>query len=400
MRMKTVAALLGFLLLVPLAVAQEQEGNDQDQNSETEGKEVAPTPPAAKDGKETAPGEVHTVAKGDTLWDLSQKYLGSPWYWPKVWSYNPEIANPHWIYPGNQIRFFPSGEEVPSRVEVGNAPNEIPDEGEEGVTSTEMVTPDEETPVQGPSQLAFTPKNAMRVVHQGFVTQKEVEEAGFIASSFSEVEMLSFPETAYVKFRKKGSVKVGDRFVAFRTEDVIDHPITGARVGYLTHLIGTMKIIKVSDTYATAMVMPDCWDEVRRGDLLGPFSERLVENVTKKANEKEVKGYIVSSQVPSLTLFGEHSLVVIDKGSADGVQPGNTFTVVRRQDPTVDVETFINPSARIDNTLPEEEIGMCMAVDVKDKATMCMLTRSVRDLEQGDRVVMKTEGTGVPTASR
>ncbi|HZI15707.1 MAG TPA: LysM domain-containing protein, partial [Myxococcus sp.] len=108
-------------LMLSLAVAPawsahaQQEGDEQDTDTggETEGAEVMDAPPEPERGtrvgippgargRDSAPGEVHAVQDGDTLWDLSQRYLGSPWYWPKVWSYNPEIANPHWIYPGNQ----------------------------------------------------------------------------------------------------------------------------------------------------------------------------------------------------------------------------------------------------------------------------------------------------------
>ena len=91
-----------MLCLAAFAVrAQTQTGG----GSEVEGTEVQqpPTqrPPPEQGQVQTAPPEgpsqVHTVEKGDTLWDLSSKYLGSPWYWPKVWSYNPQIANPLWI---------------------------------------------------------------------------------------------------------------------------------------------------------------------------------------------------------------------------------------------------------------------------------------------------------------
>jgi hypothetical protein len=64
------------------------------------------------------------------------------------------------------------------------------------------------------------------------------------------------------------------------------------------------------------------------------------------------------------------------------------------------VETFLHPSDSIDNTLPEEDIGVCLAVDVKDKATMCLLTRSLRDIERGDRVVMRPNGAPSTGASR
>ena len=48
--------------------------------------------------------DVHIVSEGDTLWDISDHYFGDPWHWPELWSYNPEITNPHWIYPLDQIR--------------------------------------------------------------------------------------------------------------------------------------------------------------------------------------------------------------------------------------------------------------------------------------------------------
>ncbi|HYO70640.1 MAG TPA: LysM peptidoglycan-binding domain-containing protein, partial [Archangium sp.] len=144
MRSRIFSSLLLATVLAPPAVWAQDADDTQEPEAgeETEGSEVVDDPPArprsgqiaippGQGGRESAPGEVHTVERGDTLWDLSQKYLGSPWYWPKVWSYNPEIANPHWIYPGNTVRFFPAGEEVPSRVETGTGPGEmVAEEGE------------------------------------------------------------------------------------------------------------------------------------------------------------------------------------------------------------------------------------------------------------------------------
>src|SRR5690606_18653750 len=51
--------------------------------------------------------EIHVVKQGDTLWDLSGNYYQSPWKWPQVWSYNPQVKDPHWIYPGDQLRLRP-----------------------------------------------------------------------------------------------------------------------------------------------------------------------------------------------------------------------------------------------------------------------------------------------------
>ena len=132
----------------PVAVKEEQ-GEEQDaaeqESDEMQSTEVGERP--VQSGVRTspdasAPAEVHSVVKGDTLWDLSQRYLGSPWYWPKVWSYNPEIANPHWIYPGNRVRFFRSGEEVPAEVEVASEPTAAGSEPGEGVSSPDSINLD------------------------------------------------------------------------------------------------------------------------------------------------------------------------------------------------------------------------------------------------------------------
>lgn len=184
----------------PAAEGGETEGaevTDEDDAPATRGRG-----PNIAGARETAPGEVHTVVRGDTLWDLSQSVLGSPWYWPKVWSYNPEIANPHWIYPGNKVRFFPAGEEVPSRVEAGVAPGEmVVDEGEIQA-ATELGPASGESLVEVSGKLSYQPQSNTLVMTNGFVTAKEVEEAGKIDSSFSEAEMLSFPETVYVRFKR------------------------------------------------------------------------------------------------------------------------------------------------------------------------------------------------------
>ena len=65
--------------------------------------------PPPDDTIKPVPGtpDEYTIQKGDTLWDLSQKFLSNPWYWPKIWSLNPSIENPHWIYPGNKLRIVP-----------------------------------------------------------------------------------------------------------------------------------------------------------------------------------------------------------------------------------------------------------------------------------------------------
>jgi hypothetical protein len=399
----------------PLQKDEEQQADDEQDSSEEDSKEmgdsevsehaikpatpVSPRSPASprSDAVETSPGQVHTVVRGDTLWDLSQHYLGSPWYWPKVWSYNPEIANPHWIYPGNRVRFYLGGEEAPSEVDVATEPaGRVGDDGED-VSSPDSINLDHESEVRVSGKIGYQPKRGVRVSHQGFLTSRQLEQSGVIDSSFAETVMLSYPDTVYIRFPKNAPVKVGERYIVFRTAAEIVHPKTNRRVGYLTHILGTARVIK-SGELVTAQLNADTWDEVKRGDRIGPAGEQLNEVIERRANDRELKGYIIGVLIPYLTTLGEHNVIIIDKGHSDGVQPGQTFTVVRQQDPLTP-KAFLYPARVQDSHLPVEDIGTCMAIDVKDVATMCLVTRSLRELVYGDRVEMRPEAAKEPRAA-
>lgn len=402
MRTRIIASLCTLMLSGPALAQDEQETTEEQtegvEGGETEGAEVVReegdqvrmTPPPGP-GQAVAPGEVHTVVSGDTLWDLSQSYLGSPWYWPKVWSYNPEIANPHWIYPGNKIRFFPAGEEVPSRVEVGEAPQALAEDPE---LDAPTEFDDQEGRVTAAGKIGYTPKGTTAHLLQGFVTTRELDEAGTIAGSFSETLMLSYPEQVYIKFKNRNDVQVGADYVVFKTIGDVVHPDSKAKLGHLTHFLGKVRVVKMDQNFVTAQIT-DTWDEINRGDLIGPASEDFLLRVQPRPNEKAVKGTLVEMMIPYLTIAGEFQSVIIDQGSSAGVQVGNTFTVIRQQDLG---GNFMEPQKEQDKKWPEEAIATCMVIDVKDRASVCLMTRSIREVVEGDRVVMKVDAA--PTASR
>ena len=373
--------------------ASEEGGSDDGDGSPMEGEVELKSTGSGEGGA----GTVHTVEKGDTLWDLSQRYLGSPWYWPKVWSYNPEIANPHWIYPGNRVKFTAGGEETPTQVEVGDG-NQNPD-----VEAAELL-PEDKVQVMG--RIGYVPRNAFTVRLPGFVTEKDVEESGRITGSFGQMEMLSFPETAYVRFTKKASAaKTGDNYIVYKMGGEVKHPDTGARIGSLTQILGVVRVLKVHDRkkdddggqFVTVRVMVS-YDDIRRGDFIGPYAEPLVRSVSLRPNDKTMDAVLVGKSVPFLSMSGEQMLVIVDKGSNDGVQPGNTFTIYRQQD-GLHISTLVNPSAR-NPDLPKEDVGACMAFDVKATASLCLVTKSIRELVVGDRLEMRSSTASSPRAER
>ncbi|MBL8955862.1 MAG: LysM peptidoglycan-binding domain-containing protein, partial [Myxococcaceae bacterium] len=335
---------------------------------------------AAPAGEKAGPGTQHTVERGDTLWDLSQKYLGSPWYWPKVWSYNPEIANPHWIYPGNVVRFVGSGEETPTQVEMGSAPD---------VSPTDLI---EEDAVQLGGKIGYVPQSSLMYRAQGFVTKKEIEEAGTIAGSFSQSAWLSSNQGCYLKFKNSGTVKIGDRVVIFRPAEEISNPRTGDDVGYLTQVTGIARVTRTDGPLVTAWIS-DAYETIERGNLVAPYSEALAKRVAPKPNDKKLDATLVA-----MLGIGTYITVIIDKGSDQGVQPGNVFTFVRRQD-GLEREVDIDP-AHYNEDYPDEEVGHCIAWEVKTSATSCVVVSALLELAPGDIAQMRVGGANAPRASR
>ena len=379
--------LLMLCLLAASAVrAQAQTGG----GSEVEGTEVQqpPTqrPPPEQGQVQTAPPEgpsqVHTVEKGDTLWDLSSKYLGSPWYWPKVWSYNPQIANPHWIYPGNQVRFYPgNGEETPTRAEPVTGDEDELQAGQavEGDEDVQMV------------RLPVETKTKEIVLKDGFATPNEIEAAGTLVASYAESEMLSPPDIVYLDFKDKSAVQVGASYIVYRTVGKVYHPRSGKFLGYQTQVLGTVKVNRTSEPKVRA-TLEKSFDEIGRGARIGPARERLFETVSPVANAVALQNLMVVAQLEtSLTMAGEQVRVLVDAGSAQGVQVGNVFTVIRQADPILS-DLGVDPSVNQDLTLPVEEVGRCMAVDVREAVTTCLLLRSYREVVVGDRVELRAGG--------
>jgi len=339
--------------------------------------------------------DTYVVRPGDTLWDLSGRFLNNPWYWPKVWSFNPEIDNPHWIEPGAVLRFYRSAEEAPARVEAVadaapteepavEAPRELDDFSRADLKAPVSAEEEDEVAVAGPNRIGYVAPRGTLSRRETFVTQHEVDGSGTLTAAFSEKSMLSNLDRCYATFKSSAPTRVGETYLVYRTERPILHPVTGQRLGYQTKILGTAKVVAV-DAKAATVVLGQTFEEVQRGDLLGPWTEKLLRPVEVRANARAVNGTIVAAQLDVMTQMGENHLVFINRGKADGVEEGNVFTVVRSGDP-IGRDVF---QAVDDRSLPEETVGSLLVVDAKENVSTALVTRSLSELFIGDRVEMR-----------
>lgn len=390
-----------------LLLAQAPPQVEQAAPARTEG-----SAPAADQGLAAVPPpDTYTIRPGDTLWDLSGRFLNNPWYWPKVWSFNPDITNPHWIEPGNVLRFYPAAEEAPARVEPApqatpgfavapeqpeeqpvEAPRELEDFSRADMKAPATVEEEEEVNVAGPYKIGFVPPRTIMARRDTFVTPREVEGSGSLIAAFEEKLLLSTLDRAYAHFKSAADLIPGETYVVYRTERPIHHPITHELIGYQSKILGTAKAVAV-DAKAVTVVIGQTIEPIERGDLLGPWTEKFLRPVAQRPNTRDLTGRIVAAQVDIMTMLGESHVVFVDRGKADGVEEGNVFRVVRSGD-LYGLEIGAIPN---DPKLPNEIIGDLLVIDVKETTSTALVTRSLRELAVGDRVEMRAAG-GAPGA--
>ncbi|HUJ28400.1 MAG TPA: LysM peptidoglycan-binding domain-containing protein [Myxococcales bacterium] len=390
--------------------------------------EQSPRPPPDADIK-PVPGtpEEYVIQRGDTLWDLSQKFLNNPWYWPKIWSNNPYIENPHWIYPGNKLKIVPGegGAQAPAQVQQEPQP-------EAGVDATAQNAPAEEAPAAEPTaennvtppaspdldvvskgssegnaalnsvsasgKLAFSPPPVISVKPSGLVSPEEMTTAGTLESSFEEKEMLSTYDTAYARFKTEVPVKPGDKLLSFHPVGDIVDPVTHRKLATQTVTTGVLKVLSIQGQQVVVQV-EKTYEEISRGDMVRPWVAQQ-KRITPKANTADVSGVVVQGVNSDIGTLGESNEVFINKGSADGVQEGNTFAVVRNGDGLNEravTESYTGGglgAVAPKGPVPDENVGLLLVVDTTEHLSTAVVVKSVREIQKGDLVQMHPSGAG------
>jgi len=239
--------------------------------------------PLAQEKKEGE--EIYTIKQGDTLWDISSKFLKDPFLWPKLWQRNPYITNPHWIYPGQPVRIVPAEElmkEVPKEAgkepEVKKAeptleekkppvaeakPEEKPGEVKPGEVKPGEVRPMEAKPVE---EKPVFPE----VRSAGFVDDVNLRGIGLILDNRDGKVLLAEGDIVYMAFRTVEPVNVGNKYTVFRAHRLVRHPVSGRKIGRKYAVLGTVQVIDQQGNFYTGKIV-ESFQEIFSGDMLRPY---------------------------------------------------------------------------------------------------------------------------------
>jgi hypothetical protein len=318
---------------------------------------------------------VHTVRRGDTLWAICDQYFQNPYQWPRIWSYNPQLQNPHWIYPGDQIRLG-----------SGNAPaapaRSIGLGGGSMIEQRRTVAPD-----------------TVFLRDEGYVEDEKGDNWGEISGAPEDHMFLGDFDQVYLRVSKAHDVKIGQELTVFR-------PTRELGSGAIVQIQGTVRVDQwdAKDRIARAQIV-ETLDAIERGARIGPIRRRF--NVVPPVrNEVDVAGQVIAS-VRLHEFFGQNQVVFIDRGAQEGLKIGNRLFIVRRGDawratlPTdmaamriaiesrSPADTDRVPHARDEGLFPEQVTGELRVLALHPHSATCLVTQSVHEIELGDAAVAR-----------
>lgn len=336
---------------------------------------------------------IHTVRRGDTLWDLSSRYYGNPYNWPRVWSYNPQIENPHWIYPGDQIRMRRGGGLGGAEAgEPGGGGGGGPGEGNAFAGRRSGVRPD-----------------TVFLRSQGFIGDSKRDVWGDVVGAREDQMLLSEGNHIYLRVRPGVDVQPGQNLTVFRTVRTPER-VPGARKppGEIVAIKGTVRIDHWDPKSRIARgEITESVDTIERGSKVGPVGRHL-DVVAARPNGVDLYARVLTSIYPQVYMSQEQ-VVFIDKGKEDGLEPGNRLLVVRRGDSwrrslqtstrmareRVDTDVpehdkvEVTPLEGDEQKFPEEVIGELRILRTEKYSSIALVTSSHREIMAGDRAIAR-----------
>ncbi len=323
----------------------------------------------------------HIVVKGDTLWDISGKFLSDPFKWPELWKLNAEIKNPHLIYPGDVVRLTPNGFEIiPARTIV------LKEAAEEAPVPEEVTTP--EKPAEEPALAEEAPKLASEEVttatklvsaflkRNGFMTKVALDASGVLVKSKDSRLYLEKGTVVYMSFKEPSTVNIGDRYSVFKVGKRIFHPKTKKYFGNVIEISGAVEVTDVNGKTVEGKVVETDM-EFQIGDRLIPYEMPLKEIEFIDA-ENEVSAVIVATH-EDITEIAKNDVIFLDKGGNDGLKPGNVLNVYREK---AKVRNPLNKSEKLD--IPSDRIGSIVVVRTAEKSSTAIVLKVSESLLIGD----------------
>lgn len=332
----------------------------------------------------------YVVKKGDTLWDISAMYLNEPWLWPQLWQMNPQIDNPHLIYPGDTLTLVYDAQGRPRLMVNDNVKRLSP-----GVRKT----------MKGDDAVSTLPLSMIRhyLTFEQSLTDEQIAALPYILGSNANVKNSVADHTIYAK----GVLEPGASYGVYRKGKPYIDLENGEVLGYETKLVATARAFRAgreatedSPTEAASLNVLSVKREIKQGDRLMPALEgqALPAFFVMQKPEFDVDGTIIDT-TSNLREFSKWDIVVLNRGSLNELKAGHMLGIYRNSPTVIDGEdgpVYVEDATKLqkmlknysDDTivLPREKVGELMVFKVSERTSFAIVTKTQRPIRVGDNI--------------
>ncbi len=334
--------------------------------------------------KDSAP-ERYTVKKGDTLWDISNRYLSDPWRWPEIWAANSGIANPHLIFPGDVLVLCTIKGQAVVAVDQGGGCAEVEarmsgaSDGSQKISGSgrdlklhpqarvqELTLAIPTIPLQAIQRYL----NESRVV-----TPEELKKAPYVVAGADDHLVSGAGSRVYVRGK---NIDPEGSYGVYRGGVRYDDPETGEVLGYEAQAIGAGRMSALNGEVGSFDITRTMEQEIRIEDKLLTHEERAVASTFVPRSPEGVKTGRVIRVFGSIDTAANNSVIVLNRGEREGIRQGDTFALYTKGKVIRD---------RVSNDfvkLPAERAGLAMVFRSFNKVSYALVLRSNHVIKVGD----------------
>lgn len=319
--------------------------------------------------------DVYVIQPGDTLWAISQQFLGDSQAWPQLWSVNTYITNPHWIYPGNRISFRLGDTLNPPSVDMSTTEGPVSSAGVGEVAG----------PACGFPAMYDRTYAGMRLVAPGVIgTPATLNLRGSVYGTDKPGEQVGAGAYVYVQMKGASSLECGEPLAVYRRQG---SPLKGRGKQALGHVYRVMalgEVVRV-DADMVTLRLRDSYHEVVRGDVVGDPTPVDLELDVAGPGIDGLEARVLARLHEEQLLASVGETVFLDRGVEDGIDVGASLFVVERRD---GLAMFHEEDAK----LPERVVGRVVVVRADPQHATGVVVDAARDIDVGARLTTRPNG--------
>ena len=347
--------------------------------------------------KKDAPKQ-YVVKKGDTLWDISGIYLNEPWLWPELWQMNPQIDNPHLIYPGDALTLIYDADGNP-RLVINKAYRKLSPQG--------RITP------KGKNAVTTLPLELIKpyLTYEQIINSDEIDAKPYVLGANQNTKTQTLGHILYIN----GNLKLNQAYAIYHKGEPYTDPNTQEVLANRAHYVGVARIFRQGDVengVPSSARVESVKREIKQGDFLLPLSEgqMLPAYFNMHRPEQPIEGSVIASPSHHRE-FSTMDIVVLNLGSDQQLEVGHVLDIERQSPSVIDgqrgprypedssqfeklvadtkealgIEPDVNSKAW---TMPKEKVGELIVFKVYDKVSYALITKNQHPIRVGDFAVI------------